>query len=120
MSVDIPYVHILTNKSKLPFRTEYEIPEMPGSYRIGAVAGAYAHFPGEEVLIINTGTTITYDFLSGKKYKGGNISPGLTMRFRALHKFIDNLPLESVSEIIHSLAEILQMRSGQVLLQGCI
>jgi len=97
MSVDIPFVHILTHQSKLPFRNEYETPETLGTDRIAVVAGAYTHFPGEEVLIIDAGTAITYDFLSGKKYKGGNISPGLTMRFRALHKFTDRLPLESVS-----------------------
>ncbi|HBE40453.1 MAG TPA: pantothenate kinase, partial [Bacteroidales bacterium] len=97
MSVDIPLVHIFTHKSKLPFRNEYKTPETLGPDRLAAVAGAYSHFAGEEVLIIDAGTAITYDYLSGKNYKGGNISPGLSMRFRALHKFTDKLPLESVS-----------------------
>jgi len=98
MSVDIPFVHILTNKSKLPFRSEYKSPETLGPDRLAAVAGAFLHFPGEEILIIDTGTAITYDFLSGNRYKGGTISPGLTMRFRALHKFTSKLPLETLSE----------------------
>ncbi len=97
MSVNIPFVHILNSKSKLPFRNEYETPETLGPDRLASVAGAMLHFPGEEVLIIDTGTAITYDLLSGSKYKGGNISPGLTMRFRALHKFTDKLPHESLS-----------------------
>ena len=97
MSVDIPFVHILNNKSKLPFINEYETPETLGPDRLASVAGAMLHYPGEEVLIIDAGTAITYDFISGEKYKGGNISPGLTMRFRALHKFTHKLPLETVS-----------------------
>ncbi len=55
-------------------------------------------FPGSEVLIIDAGTAITFDYLSGNLYKGGNISPGLTMRFKALHKFTDKLPLVSQAE----------------------
>jgi len=98
MSVDIPFVHILNSKSKLPFKNEYETPETLGPDRLASVAGASLHFPDEDVLIIDAGTAITYDFISGKKYKGGNISPGLTMRFRALHKFTNKLPQEKISD----------------------
>jgi len=94
---DIPFIHVLSNKSKLPFRNEYETPETLGPDRIAAVAGAYELFRGEKVLIIDAGSAITYDFLSGKSYKGGNISPGLRMRFRALHKFTGKLPLVDFS-----------------------
>ena len=90
---DIPFVHVLSHESKLPFIIEYETPETLGSDRIAGVAGAYELFRGEKVLIIDAGSAITYDFLSGKSYKGGNISPGLRMRFKALHKFTGKLPL---------------------------
>jgi type III pantothenate kinase len=93
LSVNIPSIHVLTHKSKLPFRIEYQTPETLGPDRIAAVAGAYKVFPGKNILIIDAGTAITYDFLSGKKFNGGNISPGLTMRFKALHKFTGKLPL---------------------------
>lgn len=93
LTVNIPVVHVLTHKSKLPFRIEYETPETLGPDRIAAVAGVYSTFKEENILVIDAGTAITYDFLSGKSYKGGNISPGLAMRFRALHKFTGRLPL---------------------------
>jgi type III pantothenate kinase len=93
MTVNIPIVHVLSHKSKLPFRIEYETPETLGCDRIAAVAGAYSLFPGEDILIIDAGSAITYDYLSGKKFKGGNISPGLGMRFKALNKFTGKLPL---------------------------
>jgi type III pantothenate kinase len=92
-SANIPYVHILSYKSKLPFKIEYETPEILGTDRIAAVAGAFNLFPGSEILVIDAGTAMTFDFLSGNFYKGGNISPGLTMRFKALNKFTGRLPL---------------------------
>lgn len=94
----IPYVHILSHKSKLPFKVEYETPETLGSDRIAAVAGAYYLYPGRNILIIDAGSAVTYDYLSGKAYKGGNISPGLSMRFRALHRFTGKLPHGSTTE----------------------
>ncbi|MGC1392559.1 MAG: type III pantothenate kinase [Bacteroidales bacterium] len=94
----IPFVHVLSHKSLLPFRIEYNSPETLGSDRIAAVAGAFNLFPGKEVLIIDAGTALTFDFLSADIYKGGNISPGLTIRFKALNKFTDRLPLVSATE----------------------
>ena len=46
---NIPFVHILSHKSKLPFKIEYETPETLGTDRIAAVAGAFNLFPGEEI-----------------------------------------------------------------------
>ncbi len=92
---NIPYVHILSGKSKLPFSIEYETPETLGADRIAGVAGAYNLYTDENILIIDAGTAITYDFLLNKKYTGGNIAPGLEMRFRALNKFTGRLPLLS-------------------------
>jgi type III pantothenate kinase len=94
----IPFVHILSHKSKLPFKIEYETPETLGTDRIAGVAGAYNLYPGEDILIIDTGTAITYDFLTGNNYKGGNISPGIEMRFKALHKFTSRLPILSIRD----------------------
>jgi len=92
---NISFVHLLSYKSKLPVILEYETPETLGTDRIAAVAGAFDLFPQSEVLVIDAGTAITYDFLSGNLFKGGNISPGLSMRFKALHKFTGKLPLVS-------------------------
>ena len=95
---NIPYVHVLSHKSKLPFKIEYDTPETLGPDRIAAVAGAFSMFEGLDVLLIDAGTALTFEFLSTNVYKGGNISPGLNMRFKALNKFTDKLPLISLSE----------------------
>jgi len=97
-TLGIPYVHVLSHKTKLPFKNEYETPETLGSDRIAAVAGAFHMYPGRNVLIIDAGSAVTYDYLSGKTFKGGNISPGLSMRFKALHRFTGKLPLGSTLE----------------------
>jgi type III pantothenate kinase len=95
---NIPFVHVVSHISKLPFKIVYETPETLGPDRIAAVAGAYRLFPGSEMLIIDAGTAITYEFISDGIYKGGNISPGLNMRYKALNRFTEKLPLVSPSE----------------------
>ncbi len=85
---------VLDETTPLPFINKYETPSSLGYDRIAAVAGASGIFPNENVLVIDTGSCITYDFItSGKEYMGGGISPGLKMRFSALNTFTGKLPL---------------------------
>jgi type III pantothenate kinase len=90
-------VHILSYRSKLPFKIKYKTPDTLGPDRIAAVAGAFITFAGSDVLVIDAGTAITYDFLCGTEYLGGNISPGIGTRFHALNAFTGKLPLVSLS-----------------------
>lgn len=84
----------MSHRLRLPVRNEYRTPETLGKDRLAAAAGAVRLYPGEAVLIIGLGTCITYDFVSGRGvYRGGAISPGLDMRFRAMHDFTEKLPL---------------------------
>lgn len=84
----------LDKKVKLPFKNKYGTPETLGKDRIALVAAAVNEYPGKNVLIIDAGTCITYDFKTREEvYLGGAISPGLEMRFKSLHKFTANLPL---------------------------
>jgi type III pantothenate kinase len=92
-SANIPEVHFLSYRSKLPFKIEYETPDTLGTDRIAAVAGAYLNFEGENVMVIDAGTAITFDFLLGDRHEGGNISPGISMRFKALNTYTGRLPL---------------------------
>ena len=96
------FIHILSYKSKLPFEIQYKTPDTLGTDRIAALAGAFNLFPNENILIIDAGTAITYDFLIKGIYKGGNISPGINIRLKALHNFTDKLPLVSIDEDFNS------------------
>ena len=89
----------LTNTTPLPLINLYKTPETLGYDRISAVTGAHTIFPEKNVLVIDAGTAITFDMVTAAgEYIGGNISPGLNMRFKALHKFTSRLPLLTLEE----------------------
>ena len=86
----------LDEKTPLPVENLYETPQTLGYDRMAAVVGANEQFPGKNILVIDAGTCITYEFIDAAgRYHGGNISPGMQMRFRALHRFTGRLPLVS-------------------------
>lgn len=78
----------------IPIANAYETPDTLGKDRLAAAVGAHLLFPGKNVLVIDFGTCVTYDFVSSSnEYLGGAISPGMEMRFKALHTFTGKLPL---------------------------
>ncbi len=87
--------HILINKdSNFPFPIHYESTKTLGIDRIVACSGAYSD--KTDLLVIDAGSCITYDFIKQDKgYLGGVISPGIKMRFRSMNNFTDKLPLIS-------------------------
>jgi type III pantothenate kinase len=88
-----PRVHHLTFRSAFPFKIDYATPETLGVDRLAAAAGAYVHHPASDLLVIDAGSAMTVDLVSEGAFRGGSISPGLFMRFRALHEFTGRLPL---------------------------
>jgi len=83
----------LTSQTPLPLVNLYKTPDRLGYDRIAAVTGAHTIFPERNVLVIDAGTAITFDVVTDRgEYIGGNISPGMQMRFKALHKFTSRLP----------------------------
>lgn len=78
-----------------PVKSEYKTPETLGEDRWAAVCGA-AFLSGSAFpfLVIQVGTAITFDYVDEKgHYTGGAISPGISLRLRALHNFTSKLPL---------------------------
>lgn len=93
----IPILYI-DYKTPLPITNLYETKETLGFDRIAAVVGAYEQFPHKDLLVIDSGTCITYEFLDANgQYHGGNISLGASMRFKALNHYTAHLPLLNVS-----------------------
>lgn len=92
----------LNHKTKLPFINQYKTPKTLGVDRLALVSAALRNYPKKNVLVIDAGTCITFDFISAQKeYKGGAISPGLNMRYEAMHNFTSNLPLLKLQEPKH-------------------
>ncbi len=80
-------------KTEIPIHNLYKTPQTLGMDRLAAAIGAY-NISKCETLIIDMGTAITYDFVTGHgEFLGGNISPGMEMRFKALHEHTSLLPL---------------------------
>ena len=93
LELDIPLLR-LNHETPLPIINLYETPRTLGYDRIAAVVGAATIQPGRDLLVVDAGTCITYELLdAGGYYHGGNISPGMQMRFKALHYFTGKLPL---------------------------
>lgn len=95
----------LTAELPLPFTSDYLTMETLGKDRIAAVAGSLA-LPSSSApataplkvlparLVVDAGTCMTLDLIDGhRRYLGGNISPGVRMRLRAMHEMTARLPL---------------------------
>lgn len=86
----------MTYLTPIPIINKYNTPESLGMDRLAAVVGAHALHPNKDVLVIDAGTCITYDFIDKTGcYHGGNISLGLKMRLAALHHYTGKLPIVS-------------------------
>lgn len=90
----------LNSEIKVPFKNNYETPKTLGVDRIALAAAATEKYPQKNVLIIDAGTCITFDFINNKsEYLGGAISLGISMRYKALHDYTAKLPLLALSEV---------------------
>lgn len=84
----------LESTTPIPIENCYKTPETLGKDRIAAAVGGFDLYPDTNLLIIDAGTAITYDIINERhQFLGGNISPGIEMRFKALHQFTGKLPL---------------------------
>jgi type III pantothenate kinase len=84
----------LTHNTPLPIKLDYETPETLGVDRIAAAVGAQAINPDKVSMIIDAGTCITYDLIDGSGlFHGGIISPGIRLRYEAMHNYTGNLPM---------------------------
>ncbi|GAA4237066.1 type III pantothenate kinase [Postechiella marina] len=89
----------LSSETKLPFKNLYDTPKTLGVDRIALVCASVQQFPSKNVLIIDAGTCITYDFVTAKnEYLGGAISPGIVVRYKSLNNLTANLPLLEIEE----------------------
>jgi type III pantothenate kinase len=107
-------IHFVSHKDQFPFINKYETPQTLGVDRLVLATGATLLYPNQNRLIIDVGTCVTYDFVDeNNNYLGGAISPGLALRYKALHNFTSKLPLltiespasfigKSTEESIHS------------------
>ena len=87
-----PFVRF-DHTTPIPIKNKYQTPETLGKDRLAAVIAAKSIFPKDNCLVIDAGTCLTYNFITANNlFIGGNITPGLTMRLKAMHHFTAKLP----------------------------
>lgn len=85
---------LFDHNTPIPIRNGYDTPETLGQDRLAAAVGAVSLSPQENLLIIDAGSAITYDYVSAEGvYEGGNIAPGIKMRMVILRQMTKKLPL---------------------------
>ncbi|MBO7458727.1 MAG: type III pantothenate kinase [Paludibacteraceae bacterium] len=90
---------LFDHNTPVPIVNRYDSPQTLGQDRLAAAVGAKSLCPNENLLIIDVGSAITYDFVSAEgEYLGGNIAPGLKMRFTILQRMTKKLPLVETEE----------------------
>lgn len=88
-----------SHQTPVPVINRYATPETLGKDRLAGVIGSKLLFPETDNLVIDAGTAITFDMLtSAGEYLGGSITPGIEMRYKALHTFTSRLPLLTATD----------------------
>lgn len=99
LQTQLPKLLRLRHTTPLPIGNAYGSPHTLGIDRIAAAVGAWQRALGQHCLVIDMGTAITIDYVDAAGvYRGGNISPGIRTRFRALQQFTARLPLVEPQE----------------------
>ena len=84
---------LITPGIELPISVNYDDPRHLGLDRKATAVAAAREYPGFRCIVIDAGTALTCDIVTPDGFMAGSISPGLSMRFRALHEFTAALPL---------------------------
>lgn len=89
----------LSAQTPVPLVNQYGTPATLGVDRLASCVGANYLLPDTNLLVVDMGTCITLDVVTADgRFLGGNISPGMAMRFKALHQYTSALPLVAAED----------------------
>ena len=108
----------MSAKTPVPIGNDYLSPESLGVDRLAAAVGAMEIAGGKDCLIVDFGTAITIDLVQGGVFKGGNISPGVELRFKALHDYTARLPKCEPTDEVLMLGRSTSQAIEQGIMQG--
>lgn len=92
LEAGLSFLHV-NSKTPVPVKLDYATPHSLGTDRVANAVAAAKFYANTNVLIIDFGTCIKYDLVREDNiFLGGAISPGLDMRFHAMHKRTGRLP----------------------------
>ena len=108
----------MTSLTPVPIGNDYLSPATLGVDRLAAAVGAVDVLGYKDCLIVDFGTAITIDLVENGVFRGGNISPGVRTRFRALHDYTSRLPQCEATDEILSLGRTTQQAIEQGVMEG--
>lgn len=98
--IDNQHTFVLGEFTPIPILNGYKTPKTLGRDRLANAVACWVKNPNKNSICIDIGTCIKYDLITAEgNYLGGNISPGINMRYKALHHFTDKLPLLTPKDI---------------------
>jgi len=85
---------VFNNNVELPIQLDYETPQTLGKDRICNAVAAWVKNPASISVTIDIGTCIKFDVVDNfGHYLGGSISPGVSLRYKAMNDYTAQLPL---------------------------
>lgn len=102
----------------IPLKNLYKSALTLGSDRTAASVGSFGLYPNQNVLTIDAGTCIKYNFVNAaNEYLGGAISPGLPMRLKAMNHYTHALPLVETDK---NYVKLVGQSTAESLLSGAL
>lgn len=109
---------LFTSETPIPLKNKYKSTGTLGSDRLAASIGAFSLYPNKNVLTIDCGTCIKFNFVNeANEYLGGGISPGIELRFKALHNHTAKLPLLEMDD---SFTKLIGENTQESILSGVL
>lgn len=87
-----------SSQTEVPIEIDYSSRQTLGADRIAVAVGVVCEMGIKEALIVDMGSAITFDIIENGAFRGGNISLGVAMRFKALNQLTASLPLCEATE----------------------
>ena len=109
-----------TSQTEVPIDIDYSSRQTLGADRIAVAVGVVCGMGVRDALVVDMGSAITFDIVENGVFKGGNISLGVAMRFKALHEFTASLPLCSATEPNQRFGQSTREAIEQGVMQGVL
>ncbi len=117
---DLPHFRVLVDRGRLPIKIDVEFPERVGIDRLlTAIAANVVRTAGEPILVVDTGTAVTVNAISGEgTFVGGAILPGLELAARALHQYTALLPELQLNELLARVPDVIGRHTEAAIASG--
>ncbi|MCE2712720.1 MAG: type III pantothenate kinase [Cryomorphaceae bacterium] len=98
-------IQIYAPETALPVDVNYSPRNSIGMDRLCNASAIHKLKQTQVAVSIDIGTCVKFDVVEENTFVGGSISPGIELRFRAMHEFTGKLPLLTEKKQIHLIGQ---------------